>query len=109
VTGRQGTADREAGHVVPAGVYLGVFAALLALTAVTTWAAFLDLGPFGNLVALGIATLKATLVVLFFMHVRYGTRLVPLAILAGLFWLVILIALSLTDYFSRGWLGVPGR
>ena len=96
-------------HVVPVGVYIAVFLALLALTAATTAAAFHDLGPLNNVVALGIAVLKATLVVLFFMHVRYGTRLIPLVVLAGLFWLVILIALSLTDYWTRGWLGVPGR
>jgi cytochrome c oxidase subunit IV len=96
-------------HVVPLGVYLAVFTALMALTAVTTAAAFHDLGPLNNVVALGIATLKAALVVLFFMHVRYGTRLTPLVIAAGLFWMVILIALSLTDYLTRGWLGVPGR
>ena len=96
-------------HVVPVGVYIAVFLALLALTAATTTAAFHDLGPLNNVVALGIAVLKATLVVLFFMHVRYGTRLIPLVVLAGLFWLVILIALSLTDYWARGWLGVPGR
>ena len=96
-------------HVVPVGVYLAVFAALMLLTAATTAAAFEDLGPLNNVVALGIAALKAALVVLFFMHVRYGTRLTPLVIAAGLFWLVILIALSLTDYLTRGWLGVPGR
>jgi cytochrome c oxidase subunit 4 len=97
------------GHVVPIGVYVAVFAALLVLTALTTAAAFQDLGPLNNVVALGIAVLKATLVVLFFMHVRYGTRLIPLVVAAGLFWLVILIVLSLTDYLTRGWLGVPGR
>ena len=96
-------------HVVPVGVYLAVFAALMLLTAATTAAAFHDLGPLNNVVALGIATLKAALVVLFFMHVRYGTRLTPLVIAAGLFWLVLLIGLSLTDYLTRGWLGVPGR
>ena len=97
------------GHVVPIGVYVAVFGALLVLTALTTAAAFQDLGPLNNVVALGIAVLKATLVVLFFMHVRYGTRLIPLVVAACLFWLVILIALSLTDYLTRGWLGVPGR
>ena len=102
-------ADHRGAHVVPVGVYLAVFAALMTLTAVTTAAAFHDLGPLNNVVALGIATLKATLVVLFFMHARYGTRLTPLVITAGLFWMVILIALTLTDYLTRGWLGVPGR
>ena len=102
-------AQQHSGPVVPIGVYVAVFAALLILTAMTTAAAFQDLGPLNNVVALGIAALKATLVVLFFMHVRYGTRLIPLVVAAGLFWLVILIALSLTDYLTRGWLGVPGR
>jgi cytochrome c oxidase subunit IV len=96
-------------HVVPVRTYLGVFAALLALTAITTAAAFVDLGPFNNVVALGIAVLKATLVVLIFMHVKYSPRLVPLVVIAGGFWLVILIALTLTDYLTRGWLQVPGR
>jgi len=96
-------------HVVPVGVYLAVFAALMLLTAATTAAAFQDLGALNNVVALGIAMLKAALVVLFFMHVRYGSRLTPLVITAGLFWLILLIALSLTDYLTRGWLGVPGR
>ena len=101
--------DADAGHIVPVWVYIAVFAALLVLTAATTAAAFHDLGPMNNVVALGIAGLKATLVVLYFMHVRYGTRLIPLVVAAGLFWLMILIALSLTDYLTRGWLGVPGR
>ena len=99
----------DAGHIVPVWVYIAVFAALLVLTAATTAAAFYDLGPMNNVVALGIAGLKATLVVLYFMHVRYGTRLIPLVVAAGLFWLILLIALSLTDYLTRGWLGVPGR
>ena len=96
-------------RVVPVGVYVLVFVALLALTATTARVAFIDLGPLNDIAALGIAVLKAALVVLFFMHVRYGTRLIPLVVAAGLFWLVILIALSLTDYLTRGWLGVPGR
>lgn len=96
-------------HVVPSRVYVLVFLALLALTATTTWAAFQDLGPLNNVAALAIAVLKAALVVLFFMHVKYGPRLIPLVVAAGIFWLVILIGLSLSDYLMRGWLGVPGR
>ena len=96
-------------HVVPVRTYTAVFLALVALTAITTAAAFVDLGPLNNVVALGIATLKATLVVLFFMHVKYSTRLTFLVVTAGLFWLIILIGLSLTDYLTRGWLGVPGK
>ncbi len=94
-------------HVVPVRTYLAVFIALLALTATTTAAAFVDLGPFNNVVALGIAALKVTLVVLIFMHVKYSPRLIPLVVTAGLFWLVILIALSLTDYLMRESPGAP--
>ncbi len=96
-------------HVVPVRIYLLVFVALLVLTATTASVAFVDLGPLNNVVALGIAAVKAALVILFFMHVRYGTRLTPLVIAASLFWLVILFVLSLSDYLTRGWLGVPGR
>jgi cytochrome c oxidase subunit IV len=96
-------------HVVPVRIYAMVFFALLALTALTTAAAFADLGPLSNVVAMGIASLKATLVILFFMHVRYSTRLTSLVVVAGLFWLAILIGLTLADYFTRGWLGVPGK
>ena len=96
-------------HVVPVRIYAMVFVALLALTAITTAAAFVDLGPLSNVVAMGIASLKATLVILFFMHVRYSTKLTSLVVVAGLFWLAILFALTLADYFTRGWLGVPGK
>ena len=96
-------------HIVPVRVYLAVFVSLIVLTALTTGAAFVNLGPFNNVVALTIAAGKATLVVLFFMHVRYGSRLVALAVTAGLLWLGILFALSLSDYWTRGWLGVLGR
>src|SRR5437899_2890448 len=96
-------------HVVPVRIYLLVFVALLVLTATTASVAFVDLGPLNNVVALGIAGVKTALVILFFMHVRYGTRLTPLVIAASLFWLVILFVLSLSDYLTRGWLGVPGR
>ena len=96
-------------HVVPVRTYLLVFAALMLLTAATAWIAFQDLGPLNNVAALGIAALKATLVVLFFMHVKYSPRLIPLAVTAGVFWLLILIGLSLCDYLTRGWLGVAGH
>ena len=91
-------------HVVPRKVYFAVFTALIVLTATTTGVSFLDLGPWNTVVALGIAFLKATLVVLFFMHVRYSPRLTQITIAGGLFWLVILIALTLSDFMTRGWL-----
>jgi len=91
-------------HVVPLRVYFAVFGSLLALTAVTVTIAFMDLGPLNTIVALGIACVKATLVVLYFMHVRYGGRLVGAVILSGVMWLIILLAITLSDYASRGWM-----
>ena len=96
-------------HVLPLRIYFGVFFALLVLTGTTVAVAFVDLGPFNNIVALGIAVLKATLVVLFFMHVRYATRLTSLVVVSGLVWLAIMVVLTMTDYVTRGWLGVAGR
>ena len=93
-------------HVVPRKVYYAVFAALLVLTAITTAVAFVDLGPWNTVVALGIAFLKATLVALFFMHVKYSPRLTQVIVAGGLFWLAILIVLTLSDFMSRGWLPI---
>ena len=96
-------------HVQPVRVYFGVFAALIALTALTVGAAFVNLGPANNFVALGIAVVKSTLVILYFMHVKGNTKLVPVVILSGVFFLMILFLLLAADYGTRGWLGVPGR
>ena len=90
-------------HIVPRSTYYLIFAALMVGTAVTVGAAFVDLGPFNNVVALGIATAKATLVVLFFMHVKYSTRLTWAVVGGSLFWLGILLALTMGDYLTRGW------
>ena len=94
-------------HVVPQRVYFAIFFALMALTALTVWVAFMDLGPLNTVVAITIACAKATLVVLYFMHVRYGSRLTPVFIGAGLIWMIVLIALTMSDYVSRGWLPGP--
>ncbi|HSB62537.1 MAG TPA: cytochrome C oxidase subunit IV family protein [Thermoanaerobaculia bacterium] len=96
-------------HVQPLKVYFAVFLALMAFTALTVFAAFVNLGPANNFVALGIAVAKATLVILYFMHVKGNTKLVPVVILSGLFFLFILFLLLAADYGTRGWLGVPGR
>lgn len=96
-------------HVVPVWHYLVVFGGLLGLTALTVIAAFADLGRANNVVALGIAATKATLVALYFMHVRWSSRLVALFLGAALFALVYLVAGGLSDYVSRGLLGVPGK
>ena len=77
---------------------------LLVLTAITVRAAFLNLGPFNPIVALLIATIKATLVVLFFMHVKGASeKLTGAVVFSGFFFLAILIALSLADYLTRSW------
>jgi len=82
-------------------VYLLVFFALVVGT-VLTWAiAFVDLGRWNPVIALTIACTKATLVILFFMHVRYSSKLTILTVCAGFFWLFILISLSLSDYLTR--------
>jgi len=93
-----------AAHVVPSRLYYMIFAALMVLTAVTVGVAFVDLGFLNIVVALGIAVFKATLVVLYFMHVRYSTRLTWIVVIAGFFWLGILVVLGMSDYLSRGWL-----
>jgi len=92
-------------HVVPVKTYLTIFAALMIFTAITVAVAFVDLGPLNNIVMLGIAVVKATLVVLFFMHVRYSTRLIPVVAVGGFLWLLILFGYTMSDYVSRGWLG----
>jgi cytochrome c oxidase subunit 4 len=96
-------------HVRPVKVYVAVFLALMAFTALTVFAAFVNLGPLNDFVALGIAVAKATLVILYFMHVKGSTKLVPVVILSGLFFLFILFLFLAADYGTRGWLGVPGR
>jgi cytochrome c oxidase subunit 4 len=88
-------------HVSPIGVYLTIFVALLILTGLTAWVAFYDLGALNNVVALTIAVAKMTLVVLFFMHVKYSSRLTKLVVLSGFLWLLILLSFTLADYVSR--------
>jgi cytochrome c oxidase subunit IV len=89
--------------------YTLVLLALLVLTAATTLVAFVDLGAFSVVVALAIAVCKMLLVALFFMHVRHSTKLTKLVVLGGLLWLMILLMLTLSDFTTRGWIGVPGR
>src|SRR5580700_9675483 len=90
-------------HVVPPRIYLIVGAVLLILTAVTVWASFLELNVFNPIIALFIACVKATIVVLFFMHVKYSTKLTKLTVGAGLFTFLTLIGMTLADYFTRAW------
>jgi cytochrome c oxidase subunit 4 len=90
-------------HIVPPRIYIIVGTALLVLTATTVWASYLELGVFNPIVALFIAVLKATIVVLFFMHVKYSSKLTKLTVGAGLFTFLTLIAMTLADYFTRAW------
>ena len=89
--------------VVPRSTYYTVFASLIVLTGVTTAVAFFDLGLLNPIVALSIAVLKTSLVVLFFMHLKYGSRLTWVIAGAAIFWLGILMVLILSDYAMRGW------
>ena len=92
-------------HVISVRLYAAIFAALLLLTLSTTGMAFVDLGGDLNaVVAVVIAIVKALLVILFFMHVRYSSRLTWVFVGAGFFWLLILLTLTMTDPLARGWL-----
>jgi len=90
-------------HVVPTRVYYLIFGILMICTALTVGIAFIDLGPFNVVAALTIAVFKATLVVLFFMHVKYSTRLTWAVVAGSVFWLGILLALTMGDYLTRPW------
>ncbi len=91
-------------HVTSIRTYLLVFGGLMVLTAITVAVAFLHLGAFNDVIALAIAFGKAALVVLFFMHVRHSRPMSKLTVVAGLFWLLILFGLTLSDYLTRDFL-----
>ena len=91
------------GHVAPKGMYYLVFIALIIGTGLTVAAAEVDLGALNNIAMLAIACTKALLVILFFMHVRWSSRLTWVVVASGFFWLLILFGLGMTDYISRGW------
>lgn len=89
--------------VVPPRVYAGVFGILLCFTALTVFASYFELGVFNAVVALAIAVIKGVLVILFFMHIRYSSKLTKLTVTAGFLTFIVLIAMTLTDYMSRAW------
>jgi cytochrome c oxidase subunit 4 len=91
-------------HISSKRLYFTIFATLLVLTYVTVAVSKTDLGRFNTIVALTIACTKAVLVVLFFMHVRYSARLTKVVVMGGFVWLLILIALTMADVLTRGWL-----
>ncbi len=90
------------GHIVQVRTYVTVWAILISLTALTTGIAYVDLGPFNTPIAISIAVAKMLLVALYFMNVRYSGRMVQVAAAAGICWLLILFALTLSDYLTRG-------
>ena len=90
-------------HIVSPFQYALVFATLLAGTAITVGAAYIELGVFNPIVALAIASFKAVVVILFFMHVKYQSRLVRLTVAAGFITFLVMIMMTLTDYMSRAW------
>jgi len=94
----------SADHVAPKSLYYAVFAALIVGTLLTYAAARVDMGALNNVVMLTIALTKALLVILFFMHVRWGTRLTWLVVASGFFWLLILFSITMTDFLTRGWI-----
>ena len=90
-------------HIVGPKIYGLILLALMAMTALTTGIAFVNLGVFSPIVAIGIACIKATLVILFFMHIKYSSRLMMLTVAAGFFTFLVLITMTLSDYMSRAW------
>jgi cytochrome c oxidase subunit 4 len=101
--------DHNEHHIVPRRVYYLVFITLIVMTWVTAFVSTIDLGRMNVFVALSIAIFKASLVILFFMHVKYGTKLTKMIVLAGLYWLLLLLFIAMADLWTRGWMGVPGR
>ena len=90
-------------HIVSPVIYIIIGGSLLVLTGVTVGASYLELGIFNPIVAIAIACIKAVLVVLFFMHVKYSSKLTKLTVFCGLFTFLALIGMTLSDYFTRAW------
>ena len=101
--------DHDEGHhrIAPVSEFMWTFLALIVLMILTVWVSTFNLGAFNNLVALAIAVTKATLVVLFFMQVKYGTKLTWLWAAIGFIWLVLMMTI-VTDYITREWIHVQG-
>ncbi len=94
-------------HIIPTRVYYSIFAALLVLTGVTVWAAFIDMGAMNDVVALAIASTKASLVILYFMHVRYSSKLTWVFAAVGFLFLIILLSITMSDVLTRDWIYIP--
>ena len=85
------------------------FGALVILTLTTLGLDLVNLGPWHTAAGLAIAATKAMLVILFFMHVWYSTRLTKMIVMSSIFWLLLLLFITMADLWTRGWMGVPGR
>ncbi len=96
-------------HIASVKSYVVIFLTLMVLTTITVAVAYVNLGPLNKVVALSIASFKATLVILYFMHVKYSSRLTKLVVISGFFFLFILLGLTMADYASREWIPVPPR
>jgi cytochrome c oxidase subunit IV len=94
-------------HVTPLSTYLIVFALLMVMTALTVAVAYIDVGPLNTVIALSIASFKATIVILYFMHVKHASRLTKLLVVTGLFFLAILLGETMIDYATRMWVNPP--
>ncbi|HKW33766.1 MAG TPA: cytochrome C oxidase subunit IV family protein [Candidatus Acidoferrum sp.] len=88
-------------HIVSPKIYVAIFLVLIVGTSLTVWAAFQNFHQFNIVIALGIASVKASLVVLYFMHARYSPKRTQLVIVCAIFWLAIMLALTLADYRTR--------
>jgi cytochrome c oxidase subunit IV len=95
-------------HIVSPKLYVVIFTSLMLGTGITVWAAFQNFGKLNIVIALVIATIKASLVVLYFMHARYSPKRTQLVIVCSVFWLAIMLALTLTDYNTRSHETQPG-
>ena len=102
-----GHGDHHGPHIATSANYLTIFAALLVLTAVTVWAATLELGFLNTPVAMFIASVKAILVILYFMHLKFSPGQTKLAAAAAIFWLLILLIITFFDYIGRTWQDNP--
>ena len=90
-------------HIVTPLQYAIVYGTLLVFTGITVGAAYIDLGPANPIIAVGIACFKAVIVILFFMHVLYQSRLVKMTVAAGFFTFLVLVTMTMSDYISRSW------
>ena len=95
------------GHVAPKSMYYAVFMALMVLTFVTWAITYVDLGEFNLILALAVAITKALLVIVYFMHLKWSPKLIKVTIGSSIFFLMIMFTMTLSDYLSRGSMGLP--